>query len=526
MLEHALKYASLGIAVFPCRPDKSPITPHGHEDASTGVDVITAYWARDPGALIGGAIPRGYVVIDLDPRNGSDETVTALASLGVKFPPTLSALTGSKGRHKWYRISPQVELKGTAGLGIDVKRHGKGYVILPPSVSDAGPYHWQQGEPDFPRAKRLPEAARAYLTKREVAERRPADFTPTRRPDWLKATAYGDSALANQGRAILAAVDGERNNVLNSAAFGIYQLAHGGEIDEDYASEFLAELAEEVGLSKREIKRTLKSAYEAAADDPRAAPPVDPAKPSESLSEPLEGHFWTDWQVEEAAPPFYLYPLLPKNAYVLVYGATEAAKSMVWKALLTQASHYGIRSSVYSLENPAHVDRERLRRLGPDPANFRISHAGLNLADFAQAEALVTREQAWHTDVILLDTYSHAFASRSEDGNAKAIAFSKLVRYIMAEVGCSVVVIDHTGYMQKEEPRDASAKRQAVDVAILMEKDGAWSKGSPARFRMSNYKAARFANPFYEVRGAVIDTDKGGLALDWLDKDFSEGWQV
>jgi hypothetical protein len=88
----------------------------------------------------------------------------------------------------------------------------------------------------------------------------------------------------------------------------------------------------------------------------------------------------------------------------------------------------------------------------------------------------------------------------------------------MAEVGCSVIVIDHTGYMQQDEPRDASAKRQQVDVAVMMKKAGEWRPGQPARFTMENKKASRFANPFF-MTGEICDEMVGdfkGLTLKWL----------
>jgi hypothetical protein len=230
-----------------------------------------------------------------------------------------------------------------------------------------------------------------------------------------------------------------------------------------------------------------------------------------------ESRFWVDWEVDEPAPPFYLHPLLPRHAYVLVYGATEAAKSMTWVGLLCQGSHRGVRSSVYSLENPPHTDRDRLRRWAPDPANFRLTNEPLDLNDPLQLQALVAREKDWGTDVVLIDTYSHAFNSRSEDGNAKAIEFARRVRHLMHEVGCSVVLIDHTGYAQEDEPRDASAKRQQVDVGVLMKKAGEWRPGQAARFTMKNTKAARFANPFY-LQGEIRDVkgDGRGLELGWL----------
>lgn len=114
----------------------------------------------------------------------------------------------------------------------------------------------------------------------------------------------------------------------------------------------------------------------------------------------------------------------------------------------------------------------------------------------------------------------HAFRSRSDDGNAKAIEFARRVRHVMAEVGCSVIVVDHTGF-SGDEPRDASAKRQQVDVAILMTKVGEWAANTPAGFTMTNRKSARFANPF-RLSGEIRDTytdDVRGLDLAWTSSD-------
>jgi RecA-family ATPase len=140
-------------------------------------------------------------------------------------------------------------------------------------------------------------------------------------------------------------------------------------------------------------------------------------------------------------------------------------------------------------------------------------------------EDLIKRENEWGTDVVLLDTYSHAFSSRSDDGNAKAIEFARVVRHIMHQVGCSVVVVDHTGYTQTDEPRDASAKRQQVDVAIIMHKDGEWEgPGSDAKFTMSNKKSARFGNPFDRLSGKIVDMHGGGLDIEWRDSELNEWW--
>ncbi len=97
--------------------------------------------------------------------------------------------------------------------------------------------------------------------------------------------------------------------------------------------------------------------------------------------------------------------------------------------------------------------------------------------------------------MVIIGTYSHAFSSRSEDGNSKAIEFARRIRWVMQEVGCSVILLDHTGYADHGEPRDASAKRQQVDVAFKMEKVGVWAPDQDSRWLMANTKSARFGNP-------------------------------
>lgn len=524
MLDHALAYAAKGYEVFPCLPSKAPATSNGFHDATSDEAQIKTWWTSNPDALIGCAIPAGEVVIDVDPRNGGDKTLERHVADGYPFPPTLVARTGSGGWHRWYQVPSDVELRAHAGEGIDVKRHGKGYVIMPPSVSDAGPYRWIS-EPDYPAD--LPVTTLALL---EAPPVQIVDADVTVKPAWMPTSGYGAVALRAQIDMLAAARPGGRNEALNRAAFQVFQLVAGGEVQRDEALTALQETAYDLGLEPREVESTLSSAWKAAQRDPRVAPERDepvsdlPTVPTTAAVEVPESRYWTAWDFDEPPPPYYLDPILPKNAYVLVYGATEAAKSMTWNAILSDGSHHGVKSSVYSLENPAHVDRSRLRRLGPDPQHYRITHQPLDLAQTDQVEALVKREAAWGTDVVLIDTYSHAFSSRSEDGNAKAIAFARVVRHVMHEVGCSVIVIDHTGYMQREEPRDASAKRQQVDVAILMEKEGAWQRGRPSRFTMTNFKSARFGNPFSDVGGAIVDTADGGLELQWTNADFASRW--
>lgn len=519
--EAALELAAQGVKVFPVGPDKAPRTPNGFYDATTKPEVIRA-WEWNSGSMIGAAIAPGTIVIDVDPRNGGDKTLALLKQEGKELPPTRAVRTKSGGSHFYFAVPEDVALRGKLGPGVDVKRAGKGYVVAPPStgyklLSDTAPTEapeWLLEELAIPEAE--PGTDEASDPK----------FFP-----WEDGTPYGLAAMEREMGRLITAQEGGRNDALNKAAFALSQLAAGGELSRKAAVRALSEAAPRIGLDLKEAQATIASGWKSGEQVPRQArlkaeavnietfgAQAEPmAVSNEPRPEADERRFWVDWEVDEPEPPFYLHPLLPKNAYVLVYGSTEASKSMVWLGLCCEGSHRGIRSSFYSLENPPHTDRDRLRRWRPNKDAFRLTNEPIDLNDPRQLGALVEREREWGTDVIVMDTYSHAFNSRSEDGNAKAIEFARRIRHVMHEVGCSVVLIDHTGYAQEDEPRDASAKRQQVDVAILMKKAGEWRPGQPARFTMKNNKAARFANPFY-LTGEIRDTkgDIRGLELGWV----------
>ena len=517
--------ASRDWPVFPVGPDKKPRVKWS-EDATTDPEVVEV-WERaglwDNDAMIGMKVPEGIVIIDIDPRNGGTETWAAVLG-DRKYRQTRTVKTRSGGTHIYFRtdLTPE-QLRPSLGPGIDVKRAGKGYVVVPPSEG----YSFIKGGAPSDVPDWLIEELHVVAAPRGGnGEASPPKYFP-----FEFGTAYGLGGLERILGRLAQAEPGDRNNSLNKAAFGAAQLVAGGELDETHAQEALYELALKIGQGAGEAKATILSGWAAGEQEPRQAPPPDAPSaqpdplnvvqpsPEDDECAPFK---WVAWEVDEPDPPFFAWPVLPENAYVLVYGATEAAKSMTWLGILAQGSKKGLRSSVYSLENPPSTDRDRLRRFGPDPAYLRLTNEPMNMFDRTYVEAMIEREKEWGTQVVMIDTYSHAFSSHADDGNAKAIAFARVVRHVMAEVGCSFVVIDHTGFVG-DEPRDASAKRQQVDVAILMEKNGEWALGQPARWTMQNKKTARFANPFF-LGGSIEDGINRSLEVRWADKGIE--WRV
>ena len=124
-------------------PGKHPRTAHGFKDATTDSDTIKEWWGKWPEANIGmptGAVT-GLLVIDIDPRNGGEESLESLFSKHGRFPDTAEQITGGGGRHFVFR-DPAIAVPKTLAPGIDLKGEG-GYFVVAPSIHQSGnAYQW------------------------------------------------------------------------------------------------------------------------------------------------------------------------------------------------------------------------------------------------------------------------------------------------------------------------------------------------------------------------------------------------
>lgn len=256
MIDAALLLAQAGVSVFPVGPDKAPRTPRGFYDATTDEATIRAWnWE---GCGIGSPPAEGVIVVDIDPRNGGDNTL----ALFPELPPTRTTRTRSGGRHLWLRVDPHQKLRGVLGPGIDVKRHGKGYVVIPPSPG----YVYVRGGDPAPAPDWL------------IDELRVQEFDPDEAADpkffpFQIGTPYGEAALRNTLQRLAEVDNGARNDELNKAAFGLAQLSAGGELSMRRAVDDLVVVATEVmRLSDWEARHTIESGWKAGSKVPRQAP--------------------------------------------------------------------------------------------------------------------------------------------------------------------------------------------------------------------------------------------------------------
>ncbi len=161
-IEAARGYARLGIPVFPVwwikkggcacgradceHPGKHPITASGFKDATTSPATVRRWWKRYPDANIGAVCgaESGIVALDVDPRNGGEESLAELEKKNGKIPEGPRSLTGGGGLHILFRhpgghVAKAVNIRP----GLDLQADDS-YVIFPPSNHvSGGLYGWE-----------------------------------------------------------------------------------------------------------------------------------------------------------------------------------------------------------------------------------------------------------------------------------------------------------------------------------------------------------------------------------------------
>jgi hypothetical protein len=221
-LAWALAYAATGRRVFPLANKRTSLI-RWKQGATTDPGIITEWWTRRPGALIGAVTGEVDCVLDLDPPLGFE----VLTTLGPEHFETPAASTPRGGWHFHFAIPASGPFPGTAGaqgcgIGANLDwRCAGNYIVLP--SPDSG-YHWESNHTlELPLAAappgllpRKPEA-RFCLPK----EGHPPPPSDDRRSLILA------GALDSAERAILAAPNGEQEKIFSYECWSIGRLCAG-----------------------------------------------------------------------------------------------------------------------------------------------------------------------------------------------------------------------------------------------------------------------------------------------------------
>jgi hypothetical protein len=252
---------------------KRPIAqlhPNGHKTPLRDIKDAANALQRFPHAMIGAAVPEGYVVFDIDPRNGG--SLEALEAATGPLPQTRTTISGRNdgGKHPWFKLPDGVKLSSRhVPKGVDMKQNG--YLIMPPSIHPATGEPYRLEVPNAPVAE-LPTTAIEALNAPKHPQPSPSVTQLMQQPPQTVADLLaggGGSFTAGLVRAVQEATVGERNNTLYWAA------CRALDDGQDHALEDLHAAGVGVGLTPEEAHRTIESARETDRQQPDRFDPQD-----------------------------------------------------------------------------------------------------------------------------------------------------------------------------------------------------------------------------------------------------------
>lgn len=129
----ALQLAHKGQGVYKLVPldGKRPIVDDWVNKASSDRNYVGHTWTKHPDANIGIATGGTLVVLDMDPRNGGEESLAKLErKIGPLPAPTV--LTGGGGKHWYFLVDDPVSTRKLLP-GLDLRGEGA-QVVAPPSI--------------------------------------------------------------------------------------------------------------------------------------------------------------------------------------------------------------------------------------------------------------------------------------------------------------------------------------------------------------------------------------------------------
>jgi AAA domain len=108
------------------------------------------------------------------------------------------------------------------------------------------------------------------------------------------------------------------------------------------------------------------------------------------------------------------------------------------------------------------------------PDNFFISNQGINFDIENDVEVLVEAVKSCTANpaLVIIDTLHRNFSSDENSAKDIALLLKNLDTYMRLELGCAVLLVHHSGHSDKDRARGSSAIRAAVDVELLVKKDG------------------------------------------------------
>lgn len=277
--------------------------------------------------------------------------------------------------------------------------------------------------------------------------------------------AYGRQALDAELGRLAAAREGERNEILNLAAFRIGQLVLAGHLDEATARKELVTVAERIGLNDAEIRKTVDSGLTGGKEKPRERMPEARATPKQVATVGPDGKrsYPFDLVVRgssiEPKRVEWLWPdRVPVGFLTIMAGRTGVGKSFVTLDLAARMTAGELlpepnggmcleRSNVLiiSEDSPEYVLAPRLLELGADMNRISfMTFEAMGSFDLANTDMLDDAfVAAGRPRLVVIDPPTNFLGAKDEHKNAEVRGvLMKVVVWTMKN-DIAVVMITH-----------------------------------------------------------------------------------
>ena len=502
LLEAALAYASWGWPVLPILPNsKLPACAHGVHDATTDRGQITSWFADrdDLNIAIAAGSRSGLVVLDIDPRNGGDDSWSAWTDERGAQSDGAVQLTAGGGQHY---LAGYVEGVRSCKLrdGIDLLADGR-YFLAFPSTIEGREYRWEISCDPFDGAPPM------ALSARWLEGLRPAVRAPV---------VVGAELITGNRNAGLAALAGAMRH-------------HGMTRAEILAALAVAnETRCEVPLPASEVRQIAESIarYEPEHDTAANASMADDVFVEERSS----AYFLTratSFLTEPAPLRWLIKGWVPESGVTMVFGESGAGKTFVTLDLACRIAcgldWHGRRAKkgcvVYLCGEGNFGFRQRVAAWAKlhgrtDLDELLVSNKALDLdGQNAAAEILRAVRELTSGDVecIIVDTVNNHMAG--DENSARDVRNMFGACNVVAAALRSTVILNHHighGVDAKGRARGSSAWKASLDASILV------AKGDDGAIEVSCAKM-KDAEPPAPFVGRLVP-----VPLGWLDDDGEE----
>jgi len=501
-MDHALRYAGLGLHVFPlhtpvgagcsCRKadctsktsaGKHPRTKNGLLDATLDEEQIRKWWGMWPEANIAIATGQsGLVVVDIDPRHGGDPDDLA-TTFGRDIFSTVTAATGGGGWHLVYRCPPGVPVAnvnnsprftGPLGPGVDIRASG-GYIVAPPSLHASGAsYEWD-------------------------VDMSPFDLVPARLPDKLLDVLVGPRTKQEQHEPVdvAAIMEGVPQGERDWQLFRLAAKLRGADVPIEWAYKLVGEAAAACTppLTQADARAKVDSAYNRYPAGQHAHVSVAPEDMRHA--EGLEGRELLWPVIKDGAPPerWVIKPVLVPGRVHLLYGEPESGKTVLGLSWVLLMVEMGLPVLIVDEESGIVALATMLEAMGADERVDELVHYfPFPSIDLESVDALVAYADEVRPAVVIFDSLTDmlTIAGLDENSGPEVTKWMKGVaeRLSRAEYEPAVLLIDHItkDALNTKYSIGSRAKKAKADVAWEVRKLAEFDKTKTAKVELHRHK--------------------------------------